>query len=102
MRTCEDCNQKIAKVSLDLGMINKCICFDCYNKMMAEELGVTIVDHPERVILRDTNGVERVFNIQKRIYPNGILLEQKKMFLMVIKLQLMESWMSTKKNFFTG
>ncbi|MGD6968553.1 DUF7686 domain-containing protein [Rossellomorea vietnamensis] len=78
MVDCDQCKKGNAKIHLkmDEGVPNLVLCSDCYNEVMAEELGVS---YEELLIksfeMEDCLGEVHQFDIHQRVFPNGIFLE---------------------------
>ncbi|ARD48864.1 hypothetical protein [Sporosarcina sp. P33] len=67
---CEQCSTD--KVHVQFG--NQPLCMDCYNSMMAAELGIELPELPITFIADDANGVMRIFEVERMIMGTTILL----------------------------
>ncbi|WP_317645416.1 hypothetical protein [Sporosarcina sp. GW1-11] len=47
---------------------------DCYNTVMAEELGIELPQLPKTFVADDANGVKRIFEVEQQITGTAILL----------------------------
>ncbi|TYS17733.1 hypothetical protein FZC78_07690 [Rossellomorea vietnamensis] len=78
MAGCDQCKKGNAKIHLkmDEGVPNLVLCSDCYNEVMAEELGVS---YEELLIksfeMEDSLGEVHQFDVDQRVFPNGTFLE---------------------------
>lgn len=75
MNKCEHCGFNEVKVHLNGESGNMSVCTDCYNKFMADELEVELESLIESFSLKDYQGINRTFIVERRIYPEGIYLE---------------------------
>lgn len=51
------------------------LCFNCFNDMISEEVGVELDTVPDEIAVADYSGTKRTFIVQQRIYPNGIFID---------------------------
>ncbi|MBY0097315.1 DUF7713 domain-containing protein [Mesobacillus maritimus] len=75
MNRCERCDLNKAKVRFQMDEKSTYLCIHCYNELMAEELEVDLEQLIEIFSVKDYQGVSRTFYVERRVHPNGILLE---------------------------
>ena len=75
MNQCEHCESNEVKVRINMEGTSVHLCTRCYNELMAEELEVVLEELSDTFALKDYQGASRIFNVEKRIHPNGIYLE---------------------------
>ncbi|RNF39616.1 DUF7713 domain-containing protein [Planococcus salinus] len=71
MAKCQECQKN--EVYIHFGEDR--LCLDCFNEIMANELGVEAESYPEGVTLRDGKGEVHHFRLRKRLDPMGIVME---------------------------
>ncbi|QSS99763.1 hypothetical protein IMZ31_17120 [Pontibacillus sp. ALD_SL1] len=74
MILCDRCEYREATIVITSDR-QKEFCGSCYNEMVSEEMGIKLEGIPEEVVARDYCDTKRTFNVQQRLYPNGIFLE---------------------------
>ncbi|WP_053360953.1 hypothetical protein [Bacillus sp. FJAT-27251] len=75
MSRCERCDSREANIHFDLEGTSLYICHDCYSEIMAEEMDVQLEEVAQSFSVKDFQGVERTFHVERRIHPNGIYME---------------------------
>lgn len=76
MSKCEHCESKETKHVLSISKDNSLyLCSDCYNELMAEELGIDVEPMIDSFSLKDYQGTSRTFYVEKKLDPIGIFLE---------------------------
>ncbi|WP_174734356.1 DUF7686 domain-containing protein [Mesobacillus harenae] len=75
MNQCERCESKEANVHFSMEETSMFICNDCYNEIIEEEFEVNIEEIAKSFSIRDFQGVEHTFHVERRIHPNGIFME---------------------------
>ena len=52
------------------------LCFECFNKIMADQLGIKLIElRKKSFTMDDIDGEEHLFKIIRKVYPQGIILE---------------------------
>ncbi|GEN81830.1 hypothetical protein SLU01_01420 [Sporosarcina luteola] len=67
---CTICGNTPVRVQFD----GQPLCIDCYNAMMAEEFGVDLPKLPKTFSVDDVNGVQRIFEVERRVMATAIVL----------------------------
>ena len=67
---CEICNTSTVRVRFG----HQSLCMDCYNTMIATELGIELPQLPKTFVVDDANGVKRIFEVERQIMRTAILL----------------------------
>jgi len=75
MNRCEQCKTFEAKIRLQTESNTMYLCNDCYNELMAEELEVDLEQLAKTFSVKDYEGVNRTFNVERSLQPNGLFLE---------------------------
>lgn len=76
MSKCDICKERETKIvfgSYEMGTEH--LCFNCYNKMMEDELGVKLDPKRESFTLKDGEGNDRHFSVNERLEPMGFFIE---------------------------
>lgn len=68
--TCEICGIDTIRVRFG----NQSLCIDCYNTVMAAELGIELPELSKTFVANDANGVKRIFEVERQITGTAILL----------------------------
>ena len=71
MGKCQVCKKNESYIRFDRNPL----CLDCYNEMMAKQLGVTATSYPEGVAIKDGQGKVHQFRLRKRLDPIGIIMD---------------------------
>ncbi|WP_377887510.1 hypothetical protein [Alkalihalobacillus sp. R86527] len=74
MNKCDRCRDREATI-LFTDDWQEWLCNRCFNKMISEEIGVTLETMPEEIEVNDHSGTRRNFTVQQRLYPNGIFID---------------------------
>ncbi|MGP4060991.1 DUF7713 domain-containing protein [Halobacillus sp. H74] len=75
MERCHQCKKNDSTIHTQIDGESISLCLDCYNAILAEELGVELLDQVKEVTFRDHAGVLRYFSIVQRVDPAGLFIE---------------------------
>ncbi|MCJ7840463.1 hypothetical protein MUB24_05925 [Lederbergia sp. NSJ-179] len=75
MSFCDRCGNENTKIALSGKTEQAVLCTNCFNEMIASEIGVTVETYPEAISIKDGGGNIRTFAIDKIFMPTGISME---------------------------
>ena len=75
MNTCSQCGKQDAMITLTTETEQRSLCRDCYNEVLSIELGVQLIDLPDSIIVKDSEGIRHYFYVRPELFHQGIRLE---------------------------